>query len=80
VKSIVIVAVPQPMIRVTFYWEGKTIHTIVPPTYADYLKTVYNVKKLLLESLQPNLFKFVKVRVPLKSLAVHCGLALYGQR
>ena len=61
-----------------FQWEGKSISTVIPPTYADGLKVTHNIKRLLQRSIQPNSFKFVKIRLPLKSLAVHSGLALYG--
>jgi len=78
-NSIVVVAVPQPIIRASFQWKGKSISMVIPPTYADGLKVIRNVRKLLQKSVQPNSFKFVKARLPLKSLAVHSGLALYGR-
>lgn len=78
-KSIVVVAVPQPSMRVIFHWQGKAYPIIVPPTYADWLKVKKFAQSLLKESTKPEKWKFVKSLLPLKTLATHSGLAVYGR-
>jgi len=76
-KSIAVVAVPQPQIRVTFHWQGKPIPVVIPPTYIDAIKINRRVRSLLKESLGSN-YRFVRAVLPLKYLAVRSGLAQYG--
>jgi epoxyqueuosine reductase len=76
-KSIAVVAVPQPQIRVTFHWQGKPIPAVIPPTYIDAIKINRRVRSLLKESLGSN-YRFVRAVLPLKYLAVRSGLAQYG--
>ncbi len=78
-KSIIIVAVPQPVIRTTFHWERKTIQLVVPPTYYDADKAARRARRLLAEAFKPKSYKFVRAYLPLKLLAVRSGLALYGR-
>ena len=76
-RSLIIVAVPQPQIQLTFLLEDKSYPVVIPPTYysavdndvADFLKTV----------LEPQGYQLQKVRLPEKLLAVHSGLAQYGK-
>ena len=78
-RSIVVIAVPQPSMRVMFHWKGKAYPTIVPPTYADWLKVRRFAQSLLKESTKAEKWKFVKCLLPLKTLATHSGLAMYGR-
>jgi len=76
-QSIIIVASPQPITRVSFRVKGKPITMVIPPTYCH--SSDEKIEKLLLRILQPEGFHVTKVILPLKSLAVHSGLAEYGQ-
>ena len=76
-RSLIIVTVPQPQIRLTFLLENKSYPVVIPPTYysaidndvADFLKSV----------LEPQGYQLLKVRLPEKLLAVRSGLAQYGK-
>jgi epoxyqueuosine reductase len=78
-KSIVVVAVPQPMIKITFHWQGRALPLTLPPTYIDNTKIDRYVKGLLEQSLRPESYKFVRAVLPVKTLAVRSGLALFGR-
>lgn len=78
-KSIIIVTLPQPMIRTTFHWAGKSIQLVVPPTYYDADKVAGRARRLLTEAFKPRSYRLVRAYLPLKTLAVRSGLALYGR-
>jgi len=78
-KSIIILAVPQPIIRTTFHWAGKSIQLVVPPTYYDANKVARRARRLLVEAFKPRSYRLVRAYLPLKLLAVRSGLALYGR-
>jgi epoxyqueuosine reductase len=76
-KSIIVTAAPQPQARVTFTWKGQSFPLIIPPTYRYH--TDRQVQTELEEVLGPQGFKLEKVVLPMKFLAVSCGLAQYGR-
>jgi epoxyqueuosine reductase len=76
-KSIIIVASPQPITRISFKVKGRPIPAIIPPTYNH--STDERVTNLLERTLRPEGFHISKVILPWKSLAVHSGLAEYGK-
>lgn len=78
-RSIVIVAVPQPPLRVAFHWRGKAYAAIVPPTYYDAQKVAKLARSLLMEGTKGEGWKFVRGRLPLKTLATRSGLTMYGK-
>ena len=78
-KSIIIVAIPQPIIRTTFHWKKKELHLAVPPTYYDANKVAARARKLLTEGFRPKKYRLVRAQLPQKLLAVRSGLALYGK-
>jgi epoxyqueuosine reductase len=78
-KSIIVVAVPQPMLRTTFHWKGKAFKFVVPPTYYDANKVNLRVRRLLAEAFEPDKYRFVRAVLPVKLLAVRSGIALYGR-
>ena len=78
-KSIIIMALPQPMIRSTFHWEGKELKTIVPPSYNDAYKVTWRFRQELRNAFRPKQYRFVRAVLPLKLLAVRSGLAKYGK-
>lgn len=76
-KSIIVTAAPQPQVRVTFTWKGKSYPLIIPPTY--FYHTDRQVQAGLEEVLKPHGYKIEKLALPMKFLAVSCGLAQYGR-
>lgn len=78
-RSLAVVAVSQPMLRVTFHHQGKALQLIVPPTYFDFGKAMWRVRRALREAARPGSYRFVKAFLPAKLLAVRSGLALYGR-
>jgi epoxyqueuosine reductase len=76
-ESIIVVAVPQPQVRITFNWNGNPVHCMIPPIYSH--ATDDQVKNLLEPHLKSNGHHLVRADLPLKLLAVHCGLAQYGR-
>lgn len=76
-RSIIIVAFPQPVVRVFFMVDGKSIPMIIPPTYCH--SSDEKVENLLSRILKPEGFHVAKAIIPLKSLAMHSGLAEYGK-
>jgi len=76
-KSLIIVAAPQPRVRVTFNRQGESYHVIIPPTYSS--ETDRQIQKLLEHHLNPAGFQVKKAKLPWKLLAVRSGLARYGK-
>ena len=75
--SLIIVAAPQPRVRVTFNRQGESHRAIIPPTYS--YATDRHVQKLLEDHLHPAGFQVKKANSPWKLLAVRSGLARYGK-
>ncbi|MGQ9600635.1 MAG: 4Fe-4S double cluster binding domain-containing protein, partial [Anaerolineae bacterium] len=78
-RSLIVVAVPQPQMRVTFTWKGKQVPLIVPPTYLHWQETDKQVEDLLVEILGPQGYRVAQAALPKKLLAVHSGLGTYGR-
>jgi epoxyqueuosine reductase len=76
-KSCIIVAIPQPQVKVSFTLNGTAIPLLIPPTYA-YAVDV-QVKNFLGHLLEPDGYHLEKMILPLKLLAVRSGLAQYGK-
>ncbi|MBW2408875.1 MAG: epoxyqueuosine reductase [Deltaproteobacteria bacterium] len=76
-NSLIIVAAPQPPMRVTFKLSGDSFTCIIPPTYS--LETDRQTQDMLELQLQPAGFRVKKADLPWKLLAVHSGLAQYGK-
>jgi epoxyqueuosine reductase len=76
-RSLIIVAVPQPLVRVIFSLDGKPFPCIIPPNYSH--KTDGRAKNILESLLKPERYHLRRARLPLKPLAVHAGLARYGR-
>ena len=78
VRTIVIVAIPQPITHVRFEWEGTTYPAEIAPgsiVRAD----ESNVEELLNSALRVAGYKAAKAHLALKTLAVRSGLAQYGR-
>jgi len=76
-NSIVITAAPQSQQKVHFDLRGRDFQVIVPPTYSS--ETDKKVEDIIAYILKPEGFDFRPAVLPLKSLAVHSGLAEYGK-
>ena len=76
-RSLIIVSVPQPQVRVTFMRKDQSSPVIIPPTYA--FSSDDHVADLLRAYLEPMRYGLQKVRLPQKLLAVRSGLARYGK-
>jgi epoxyqueuosine reductase len=79
VRSIVIVAVPTPQMRIVFHWRGERVPVTVPPTYVRYRPRTESVQQTMARWLQRDGYNLTKPTLPLKTLAVHSGLASYGR-
>lgn len=75
--SLVIVAAPQPRVRVIFNWQGESYRAIIPPTYS--YETDRQIQQLLEHQLHPAGFQVKKAKLPWKLLAAHSGLVQYGK-
>ena len=76
-RSLIIVSVPQPQVRVTFVREDQSYPVIIPPTYC--FPPDDQVADILRAYLKPKGYKLQKVRLPQKLLAARSGLAQYGK-
>jgi epoxyqueuosine reductase len=78
-RSIVIVAVPTPQMRIVFHWKGERVPVLAPPTYVSYTPRTESVQAVLAAWLQHEGYSLSKPQLPLKTLAVRSGLADYGR-
>lgn len=78
-RSIVIIAVPRPQVRVIFNWKGERLPLIIPPTYVAYKNTYRQVGNLLTEILGGGKYGVAKASLPEKLLAARSGLGFYGK-
>jgi epoxyqueuosine reductase len=76
-KSLIVVAYPQPQIRIIFSRKGKLHPVIIPPTYLHYPDK--RVEEILSSLLNPQGYHLAKAVLPLKLLAVRSGLGFYGK-
>lgn len=76
-RSLIIISVPQPQVRIMFALEHKFYPVIIPPTY--YFSADNQVADLLEAHLGPQGHILQKVRLPEKLLAVRSGLAQYSK-
>jgi epoxyqueuosine reductase len=79
VRSIIIVAVPTPQMRVFFHSHGKRVPIVIPPTYVSYSPRTSKTQDALSGLLKQEGYHLAKTRLPLKTLAVYSGLAKYGR-
>jgi len=78
-RSAIIIAVPQPQIRVIFTWKEEKLPCIIPPTYVASRKTDGQLEHLLTGILRPQKYKVAQALLPEKLLAVRSGLGSYGK-
>ena len=77
-RTIIIVAVPQSLVRAVFQWQGKDHPAEIAPGYF-YRADETRVEELLKNTLVNSGYNIVKVNLALKTLAVRSGLAEYGR-
>jgi epoxyqueuosine reductase len=78
-KSVIVIAVPHPQLKIAFRWKGKRVETVVPPTYAFAREVDERVRNVMAKSVAPELLRLEKTILPLKTLAARSGLTLYGR-
>jgi epoxyqueuosine reductase len=78
-RSLIVVAMPQPQIRVVFTWNGERRPLFIPPTYVGYDETNKQVEDLLTGILGPAGYCVTQATLPMKLLAVRSGLGAYGK-
>jgi epoxyqueuosine reductase len=78
-RSLIVVAVPEPQMRITFTRQGNPLPVTVPPTFFPERRVDGQVKALLASILEPAGYRVAHVVLPKKLLAVHSGLAAYGR-
>jgi epoxyqueuosine reductase len=76
-RSLIITAIPQPHVHVTFEFDTGIFPAIIPSTYS--YKTDLQILNLLTDLVGPAGYRVVKALLPLKLLAVRSGLASYGR-
>ena len=76
-KALIVVAAPQPQVRITLNRQGVPYHAIIPPAYS--YETDRLIQELLERQLNPAGFQVKKAKLPWKLLAVRSGLAKYGK-
>lgn len=78
-KSIFVVSVPDPPVRITFTWLEKPASVIVPPTYLHWRDVDRRVEKTMGEILDRSGYGVFLANLPKKLTAVRSGLAAYGK-
>jgi epoxyqueuosine reductase len=79
VKSLFMVAMPQPQYEIVFTWKNKEVPLIVPPTYLHGGALIKETKIFLTDLLKSSGYSVEFARLPQKTLAVRVGLAEYGR-
>ncbi len=77
--SLIIAAVPVPQTRLTFVWDGRPFPAMLPPTYVRYRPMMKSVQDEIAASAARLGHRAAPAWIPLKSLAVACGLGFYGK-
>lgn len=77
VRSLLIVALPEPVIRVRLEWHGQARGVVIPPIYSPHGDR--QLDAVLQTVLGGAGYHFLRAQLPLKLLAVRSGLAEYGR-
>ena len=78
-KTIVIVAMPHPITRIWFTWQGIIHPADIPPDYFAKAAHESHAKEILSNMLKTAGYKIARAHLALKTLAVRSGLATYGR-
>lgn len=76
-KSLIITAAPQPLVRVGFAMNGRSLPFFIPPIYQS--RTDQEVKQIIRGTIEPYGHTLADAPGALKLLAVTSGLARYGR-
>jgi len=76
-RSIIVVAIPRPVLEVGFTVDGRRRTALIPPTYEHSIDKV--VAAAIESKLTPRGYRALWAMVPVKLLAVRSGLARYGK-
>ncbi|MHA1460654.1 MAG: 4Fe-4S double cluster binding domain-containing protein [Promethearchaeota archaeon] len=79
VKSLFMVAMPQPQYEIVFNWNNKEVPLKIPPTYLHGRRLINETKEFLTDLLKPSGHSVEFARLPQKTLAIRAGLAEYGR-
>lgn len=77
-KMIFIIAIPEPITRAKFEWQGKTYNADIPPTYI-YENDENHAEQILQDAFHDSGYRIARAHLALKTLAVRSGLARYGK-
>lgn len=77
-KTIIAVAMPQPITRLRFEWQGRIFPANIPPTYFTEVDNS-RAERILKSVLETAGYRIAKAHLALKTLAVRSGLAEYGR-
>jgi epoxyqueuosine reductase len=77
--SLIVVAVPDPVVRITFTHNGEQFPLVVPPTYLHWREVDKRVEEALANILAPSRYRVTLANLPKKLSAVRSGLAAYGK-
>ncbi len=78
-KSLIIIAIPSPIISITVIWNNIEKKIIIPPAYINMRSAIEEAEILLSNILNKNNHSIKRVAIPEKLLAVHSGLGKYGK-
>ena len=78
-RSLVVVAVPRPHIRIVFLWGGNSFPVLVPAYYLFWRQAERRLEEVLQQLASPSGHRFVRVAPPAKLLAACSGLGSYGR-
>ncbi len=79
INSIFIIAHPHPATEVIFNSDTGPLPLLIPPTYLDGREIIDKLDELLSKMLELGGYHVAFARIPVKTLAVHSGLAEYGK-
>jgi epoxyqueuosine reductase len=77
-QTIIIIAIPQPIVRIVFQWQGAERLAEIAPGYF-YRADEIRAEDILKNTLSASGYKVMKAHLALKTLAVRSGLAEYGK-
>lgn len=77
--SMFIIAHPHPATQVIFNSDTVPLPLLIPPTYLDGREIIDKLEELLSKMLELGGYHVAFARIPVKTLAVHSGLAKYGK-
>ncbi len=76
-QSLIVIALPEPIIQLQFQWQGEERQIVIPPIYSP--RGTDRLQRTLEDVLGREQYYFERAGLPLKLLAVRSGLAAYGR-